>query len=355
MSRPWRKNQARRHLQTLTAPWRGPFAAMTTVIVAGAAGYRITEGWDWGDCLWMVLITISTIGYGEIEPLSPQGRLVTVLIVIGGLLVVQLSIQRVLGLTESGYFRRLRELRFQRTLMRMRDHVILCGYGRMGQEIAAQLQKEAIPLVVVETDPDRRDVAETRGLNVVHADATMDDTLLDAGLEQCRSLVAALPGDASNLYVILSARDLRPDCRLIARANSAEASSKLRLAGASVVVSPYVAGGRVMAASALRPLAVNFMELLAGSDYEIEEFQLSSDPRQLTTVHHRSLQELELGSRSGAMVLAIRDGERLIANPSSDVQLGPGQLLIVLGSKEQLAVFQGLLGEAVITVDNMPA
>ena len=110
-----------------------------------------------------------------------------------------------------------------------------------------------------------------------------------------------------------------------------------------------------MAASALRPLAVNFMELLAGSDYEIEEFQLSSDPRQLATVHRRSLQELELGSRSGAMVLAIRDGERLIANPSSDVQLGPGQLLIVLGSKEQLAVFQGLLGEAVITVDNMPA
>ena len=109
---------------------------MTAVILAGSAGYRITEGWDWGDCLWMVLITISTIGYGEIEPLSPQGRLVTVLIVIGGLLVVQLSIQRVLGLTESGYFLRLRELRFQQSLLRMRDHVILCGYGRMGQELS---------------------------------------------------------------------------------------------------------------------------------------------------------------------------------------------------------------------------
>ena len=327
---------------------------MTAVIVAGAAGYRITEGWDWGDCLWMVLITISTIGYGEIEPLSPQGRLVTVLIVIGGLLVVQLSIQRVLGLTESGYFRRLRELRFQRRLLRMRDHVILCGYGRMGQEIAAQLQKEAIPLVVIETDPDRRDVAETRGLNVVHADATMDDTLLDAGLEHCRSLVAALSGDASNLYVILSARDLRPDCRLIARANSDEATSKLRLAGASVVVSPYVAGGRVMAASALRPLAINFMELLAGSDYEIEEFQLSSNPLHWEKIHRRSLQDWQLGRRSGAMVLAIRDGDRLMANPGSDVQLGPGQLLIVLGSKEQLAVFQGLLGEAVDSIDTMP-
>ena len=328
---------------------------MTAVILAGSAGYRITEGWDWGDCLWMVLITISTIGYGEIEPLSPQGRLVTVLIVIGGLLVVQLSIQRVLGLTESGYFLRLRELRFQQSLLRMRDHVILCGYGRMGQEIAAQLQKDAIPLVVIETDPDRRDVAEANGLNVVHADATMDDTLLDAGLEHCRSLVAALSGDASNLYVILSARDLRPDCRLIARANSDEASSKLRLAGASVVVSPYVAGGRVMAASALRPLAINFMELLAGSDYEIEEFQLSSNPLHWQNIHRRSLQDWQLGRRSGAMVLAIRDGDRLMANTGSDVQLGPGQLLIVLGSKEQLAVFQDLLGEAVDSIDTMPS
>ncbi len=328
---------------------------MTAVILAGSAGYRITEGWDWGDCLWMVLITISTIGYGEIEPLSPQGRLVTVLIVIGGLLVVQLSIQRVLGLTESGYFLRLRELRFQQSLLRMRDHVILCGYGRMGQEIAAQLQKDAIPLVVIETDPDRRDVAEANGLNVVHADATMDDTLLDAGLEHCRSLVAALSGDASNLYVILSARDLRPDCRLIARANSDEASSKLRLAGASVVVSPYVAGGRVMAASALRPLAINFMELLAGSDYEIEEFQLSSNPLHWQNIHRRSLQDWQLGRRSGAMVLAIRDGDRLMANPGSDVQLGPGQLLIVLGSKEQLAVFQDLLGETVDSIDAMPS
>ena len=328
---------------------------MTAVILAGSAGYRITEGWDWGDCLWMVLITISTIGYGEIEPLSPQGRLVTVLIVIGGLLVVQLSIQRVLGLTESGYFLRLRELRFQQSLLRMRDHVILCGYGRMGQEIAAQLQKDAIPLVVIETDPDRRDVAEANGLNVVNADATMDDTLLEAGLEHCRSLVAALSGDASNLYVILSARDLRPDCRLIARANSDEATSKLRLAGASVVVSPYVAGGRVMAASALRPLAINFMELLAGSDYEIEEFQLSSNPLHWEKIHQRSLQDWQLGRRSGAMVLAIRDGDRLMANPGGDVQLGPGQLLIVLGSKEQLAVFQDLLGEAVDSIDTMPS
>ena len=349
-----RRRRARGQLKLITAPWRGPISALSAVIFAGALGYRITEGWDWGDCLWMVLITISTIGFGEVAPLSPPGRLVTVLIVVGGLVVVQLAIQRVLGLKESGYFRRLREFRFLRMLEGLHDHVILCGYGRIGQEIAAQLQRDAVPLVVIETDPERKTVADENGLWVLQADATLDETLLDAGLERCCSLVAALPSDASNLYVILSAKDLRPDCRLIARANSDEAASKLRLAGATVVVSPYVAGGRVMAASALRPLALNFMELLAGSDYEIEEFQLSRNPRQLMEIHGRSLEELELGRRSGAMVLAIRENGKLIANPGGDTQMAPGQLLIVLGSKTQLATFQSLLGEAVDTIETMP-
>ena len=349
-SRRW---TSRRQLKLLAAPWRGPFSALAAVISIGAMGYRLTEGWDWGDCLWMVLITISTIGYGEVHPLSSQGRLVTVLIVIGGLLVVQLFIQRVLGLTESGYFRQLREFRFQRLLQSMRNHVILCGYGRIGQEIAAQLQRDDIPLVVIETDPERSQIAESRGLKVLLADATLDESLLEAGLEQCRSLVAALPGDASNLYVVLSARDLQPSCRLIARANSDEAAAKLRLAGATVVVSPYIAGGRVMAASALRPLAINFMELLVGSNYEIEEFQLSSDPLHLLNVHGRSLQELELGRRSGALVLAIREGNDLIANPRGETKLAPGQLLIVLGSRPQLKCFQELLGEAVDSIETM--
>ena len=215
-----RRRRARAQLQLLTAPWRGPFSALAALIVTGASGYRLTEGWDWGDCLWMVLITVSTIGYGEVETLSPQGRLVTVLIVAGGLVVVQLAIQRVLGLKESGYFRRVKEFRFHRMLEGMHDHVILCGYGRIGQEIAAQLLRDNIPLVVIETDSYRRDIAESKGLKVLHADATLDESLLDAGLNRCQSLVAALPGDAANLYVVLSARDLRPDCRLIARASS---------------------------------------------------------------------------------------------------------------------------------------
>ncbi|MEB3165515.1 MAG: potassium channel protein [Cyanobacteriota bacterium] len=343
-----------------------PILALILVINVSALGYRITEGWDWGDCYWMVAITIATIGYGEVEPLSPAGRVVTVFSIIGGLIVVQLTIQSMLGLAESGYFRRLRERRFLRWIRRMHNHVILCGYGRIGQEIAEQLSREGVPLLVVESDPDRREAAEERGLPVLFADATLDETLLEAGIHRCRALVAALTSNAANLYVVLSARGLAPRCRLIARSDSEEAERKLRLAGADQVVSPYVAGGRTMAATALRPLAVSFMELLSGSDCEVDEFQLSSDPADLEGINGASLAELQLGRRSGAMVLAVRnptdgltnpwrEGEagRLIANPGGHIRLSTGQLLVVLGSKEQLRRFAELLGPAVIGMGSM--
>ena len=236
------------------------------------------------------------------------GRIVTALLLVGGLVVVQQTIQKLLELTNSGYFRRLRERRYRQQLKRtMNRHVILCGYGRIGREIAEQLSGEGVPLLVVENDADRIEEAQQRALKVLQGDATLDETLEEAGIHHCRALVAALPSNAANLYVILSARGLAPRTRLIARADSEEAEGKLRLAGADQVVSPYVAGGRTMAATALRPLAVTFMDLLAGSDCEVEEFLLSEDPSQLGDLNGSSLAELQLGRRSGALVLAIRN------------------------------------------------
>lgn len=286
--------------------------------------------------------------------------------------MVQLTIRSLLGLTETGYFRRLHQRRLLNWLKQMNDHVILCGYGRIGREIAAQLSREGTPLLVVEMDLERRDAAEAMGLPVLLADATLDETLVDAGIHRCRSLVAALPNDAANVYVVLSARAIAPHCRLIARSTSEEAERKLRQAGADQVVSPYVAGGRTMAATATRPLAVDFMELLAGSDCEVEEFQLSDDPAQLGDINGRTLAELDLRGRSGALVLAIRmpapsmmnpytyrgstytSSPTLVANPGGHVKLGPGQLMVVLGSKQQLSLFQDLLGNAVVSVEQMP-
>jgi voltage-gated potassium channel len=372
MSRLWFGRRKRPPSARARRPWITPLIALVLVVNASAIGYRITEGWDWGDCYWMVAITIPTIGYGEVEPLSTAGRLVTVFSIVGGLVVVQLTIQNLVGLSETGYFRRLRERRFRTWVQSMNNHVILCGYGRIGQEIADQLIREKVPLLVVEMDQGCRDAAEERGLPVLFADATLDETLLEAGIHQCRSLVAALSSNAANLYVVLSARGLAPRCRLIARSDSAEAGRKLRLAGADQVVSPYVAGGRVMAATALRPLAVDFMELLAGSDCEVEEFQLSDDPSRLGEIQGRSLAEMQFGRRSGAQVLAIRTPPpavanpyayrgttyrtpeaTLVTNPGGDIRLEAGQLLVVMGSKEQLQRFADVLGPALESADQM--
>jgi len=353
-------------------PWVTPLLALVLVVNASALGYRLSEGWDWGDCYWMVAITIPTIGYGEVEPLSTAGRFVTVFSVVGGLAVVQLSVQSLLGLSEAGYFRRLRRRRFLNWVQTMNDHVILCGYGRIGREIGEQISREGVELLVVEMDPERKQAAEEAGLPVLMADATLDETLVEAGIHRCRSLVAALPSNAANLYVVLSARGLAPRCRLIARSDSDEAARKLRQAGADQVVSPYVAGGRTMAATALRPLAVTFMELLAGTDCKVEEFRLSDDPHKLGALNGRSLTDLELRRRTGALVLAIRNPEpdlinpytyrgstynpgepNLIANPGGEVTLAPGQLLVVMGSQQQLEAFGTLLGSALVSIDAM--
>ncbi len=371
---PWRR-RPRSPSTRIRQPWRTPVLSLFLLVNASAASYRLTEGWDWGDCYWMVLVTLSTMGWsdGTTQPLSGPGRLVTTLSIVGGLVVVQLTIQGLLGLTDSGYFRRMRELRFRRWLNRMQNHVILCGYGRIGREIAAQITAEGVPLLIVETDPVRKEAAEDSGLPVLQADATLDETLVEAGIHQCRSLVAALSSNAANLYVVLSARGIAPNCRLIARSDSEEAERKLLLAGADQVVSPYVAGGRTMAATALRPLAVRFMDLLAGSDCEVEEFQLSRDERLLGDLNGRTLAELELRRRTGALVLAIRTPEptearvsyyrgtvygkqeaQLIANPDGGARLGPGQLLVVMGSKGQLQSFAALLGPALEGVETMP-
>jgi voltage-gated potassium channel len=370
MKRARRSNRRQRGVRAAFArqPWAGPLLALGMVVNAGALGYRITEGWDWGDCYWMVLITLSTLGFSDPHTavMHTGGRVVTALLLVGGLVVVQQTIQKLLELTNSGYFRRLRERRYRQQLKRtMNQHVILCGYGRIGREIAEQLSGEGVPLLVVENDSDRITEAQERGFTVLQGDATLDETLEEAGIHHCRALVAALPSNAANLYVVLSARGLAPRARLIARADSEEAEGKLRLAGADQVVSPYVAGGRTMAATALRPLAVTFMELLAGSDCEVEEFQLSDDPSHLGELNGASLAELQLGRRSGALVLAIRNPqasqissgapEPLLANPGGNVRLAPGQLLVVMGSKQQLQRFGDLLGSALAGVESMPA
>ena len=329
---PIRTNKFRGYLKV----WAAPIYLLIFLFLFGALGYRITEGWDWGDCLWMVLITITTIGFGEVEVLSSAGRIITFLIIGGGLFVVQLTLQRFVQLSELGYFVKLEELRLRRLIRRMKNHVIICGYGRTGKEIADQLKSEKISTLIIEIDASRKAEAEEKDLYVLMADATMDETLLLAGVKNCRSLVATLPSDAANLYVVLSAKALNNTCRLIARAANEEAANKLRLAGADAVVSPYVAAGRTMAASALRPIAVDFIDLLAGSDCEIEEFKLTDNIEKIDTFRFHSEDTFDFSKQGEALLLATKVSGNLFGNPKDKISITPGMILIFLGSQEQL-------------------
>ena len=338
-------------LKEYLRPWLGLISSLFFLFFLGAIGYRFTEGWDWGDCLWMVLITVSTIGFGEVQPLSPEGRIVTLLIIVAGLIFVQFTFQKAVRLFELGYFQRVNELRFKRILRKMKDHVILCGYGRVGQEISKQIKTQNIPIVVVENDTDRKKIAEENGLEVLFADATLDETLNLAGLNTCKSLVVTLPNDAANLYVVLSAKSIRNSVKVIARAGTEESASKLRLAGANIVVSPYIAAGRAMASMALRPIAIDFLDLLAGSQCEIEEFELSNDISLFENSGKRTLLELGIGKKSGAKILAIKEDQKLITNPGGEFLLQPGQILITFGSRDQLDTLAGLLGNLVTSAE----
>ena len=338
-------------LKEYLRPWIGLISSLFFLFFLGAIGYRFTEGWDWGDCLWMVLITVSTIGFGEVQPLSPEGRIVTLLIIVAGLIFVQFTFQKAVRLFELGYFQRVNELRFKRILRKMKDHVILCGYGRVGQEISKQIKTQNIPIVVVENDTDRKKIAEENGLEVLFADATLDETLNLAGLNTCKSLVVTLPNDAANLYVVLSAKSIRNSVKVIARAGTEESASKLRLAGANIVVSPYIAAGRAMASMALRPIAIDFLDLLAGSECEIEEFELSNDISLFENSGKRTLLELGIGKKSGAKILAIKEDQKLITNPGGEFLLQPGQILITFGSRDQLDTLAGLLGNLVTSAE----
>jgi voltage-gated potassium channel len=245
----------------------------------------------------------------------------------------------------QGYFQEGIRLRQRRRLIdTLTEHYILCGFGRTGRQIALEFKAEGIPFVTVDSEVEQIQAAQELGYISVQGDATLDDTLLKVGIERAICLIAALPSDAENLYTVLSAKSLNPQIRAIARASTEEALKKLQRAGADAVVSPYITGGRRMAAAALRPQVLDFMDgVLTGGDrsFYLEEFLLDS---QSCTVVGQTLREARLRSQSGALVLAIRRADgNLIAGPTGESQLLPGDLLICMGTAEQLRQLNRIL------------
>ena len=320
--------------------------ALAGIFLIGTLWYSLVEGWRWEDAAYMTVITLATVGYGETHPLGSRGRLFTIALILMGVVNLGYIVNRFTAAVIEGYFLEGIRLRQQRRLMEsLSGHYIICGFSRTGRQIAKEFQAEAVSFVVIDSELESVQKAQEIGYIVFQGDATLDDTLLKVGVTKAICIVAALPSDAENLYTVLSAKTLNPDIRAIARASTEEAVQKLQRGGADAVISPYITGGKRMAAAALRPQILDFVDgMLSGTDRQLymEEFLLDSDRCPFVG---QSLQRAKLRSQSGALVLAIRrlDG-KLIGGPTGETVLMSGDTLICMGTAEQLRGLNQILG-----------
>jgi len=324
------------------------FLALTVLAILtsiGTIGYRLIEGWSWIDSAYMTIITMSTVGFTEVQPLSPLGRLFTITLILLGVVSIGYIVNHFTEAVLQGSFQEGIRLRQQRRLLStLNQHHIICGFGRTGRNIALEFAAEGIDFLVIDFSPDMIARAQQLDYIAILGDVTLDEVLGRAGIDRAACIVAALPSDAENLYTVLSAKSLNPKIRTIARANTEEAVQKLQRGGADAVVSPHVTGGRRMAAAALRPQVMDFVDgILTGTDrsFYMEEFLLDANTSPCVG---QSLRDARLRSRSGALVLAIRRADgNLIAGPMAEAMLEAGDTLICMGTAEQLRSLNQIL------------
>ncbi|MFH7026663.1 MAG: potassium channel family protein [Heteroscytonema crispum UTEX LB 1556] len=320
--------------------------ALGGVFLGGTLWYRLVEHWTWEDAAYMTVITLATVGYGETHPLGTRGRLFTIALILMGVVSIGYIVNRFTEAVIQGYFQEGIRLRQQRRVMEsLSGHYIICGFSRTGRQIAKEFRAEDVPFVVIDSEVESVRQAQMDGYTVYQGDATLDESLLTVGIERAICIVAALPSDAENLYTVLSAKTLNPQIRAIARASTEEAVQKLQRGGADAVISPYITGGKRMAAAALRPQVMDFVDgIISGTDRQLymEEFLL--DPAVCPFVG-QTLQKARLRSQTGALVLAIRRADgTLIGGPTADTELMPGDVLIGMGTAEQLRNLNQVLG-----------
>jgi voltage-gated potassium channel len=311
----------------------GIFALLLAV---GTVGYMIIDGWSFMDALFMTVTTVTTVGYREIHPLDTPGRVFTIVLVLFGVgtafyllttlvaLVIEGDLAAALGLT-----------RMRGRIEHIRDHHILCGFGRVGEEIARELSERGLAFVVVDTNTDALARAQQSGFLTVEGDAASDEVLLAAGILRARTLLAASDSDSGNTYITLTAKALNPGVLVVARAGKPESEARARRAGADRVISPYAIGGRRMALSAIQPNIVDFMDTLSvgrNAEQILAEIDITEHSR-LFGLYVRHVME---STRVAVLGLRRADGT-LIVGPREDVRLEAGDRLIVAGLESDIA------------------
>jgi len=308
-------------------------AVMTLI---GAAGYMLIEHWSILDAFYMSVITISTVGYGEVKPLSPAGRLFTIGLIVTGVgsaiylftvigeLIVEGRLKEFLG--KSAMNRKIHDLR---------EHVIVCGFGRFGRAVVEELIRNTVPMVVIESDPAKQGELETAGALHVMGSALEDSVLDDAGVSSARAIVVATGSDADNVYITLSAREKNPKILIYARGDSDAGLRRLRLAGADQVVAAYQWAGMRIAASILRPSVVDFLHLaMPGreSEVDLEEIRISRE----SPAAGKTIAEIEQGNPRLRIVALKREDKQLQMIPAPETPIKPDDLLVVIGESDSL-------------------
>ncbi|MCA1959950.1 MAG: potassium channel protein [Desulfomonile sp.] len=315
------------------------FVGIGLILLFGTTGYRLIEGWSLLDCLYMTVITLTTVGFGEIHPLTPHGRVFTIMLIFFGMGVVAYAfVSATRFVVEGEILALLTRRRHMRAVERIHDHFIVCGFGRMGSFIAQQLHDRGIPFVLVEDKPEVQEKIIQLGYLMSPGDATEEETLKSAGINNARGLVAALNSDAENLYTVLTARELNPSLEIVARASDDAAQKKLMRAGATRVISPYKIGGMRMVMGMLKPTVTSFLEVVMDHtdlSIEIEEIQVGMGSQYAG----KRLVETDIRRDLDLIVIGIEKhhGE-MVFNPGPQTVVEAHDTLIAMGRKEDLAV-----------------
>jgi voltage-gated potassium channel len=309
-------------------------ALLVSVAVFGTVGYTLTERWSVWHAFYVTVLGITTV---DLPPMSRGGEIFTVFLLVAGVGATLYTFTLLATVVvEGGLPKRLQRRREARMLETISDHFIICGYGRIGSIVAEQFRRQRIPHVVIERDAERVQVALEQGALSVEADASREEVLKRVGIARARGLVAVVGTDADNVYTVLSARVMRPNLFIISRAETDDATQKLKRAGADRVISPYQIGGMQIAQTALRPAVVDFVELATNADnidLAMEEITIA----QKSPFSNVSIVDANLRQRYGVIVIGIqRHDRRMEFNPEPDTRIEPGDKLVVLGRPDSL-------------------
>jgi voltage-gated potassium channel len=324
-----------------------PFFVLAAIIIVGILGYMVIERATFLDSLFMTTISITTVGYGEVVPLSETGKWFTIIMLITSWGTFAFAITRITQFVVSGEINQyFKTRRLMKDISSLHDHVILCGYGRNGHQAALILQAHDVPFVVIEKNEHLMRKVQADGEKILHleGDSTDDDLLRLAGVERARALITTLPVDAQNVFIILSARELNPKMKIISRASEASSVSKMKKAGADNVIMPDRIGGTHMATLVSKPEVVEFIDIISGEQGQsihMESLAYEDLPENL---RGKSIGEIENWHQTGINCIGIKDpGGRFLINPPDETIIIAGMKVIMLGTRQQIMQMKGNL------------